>query len=121
MCGAKFWTLVAILACLGSIHAQDRFQDRLDGYVPVGRPRGRLSVANIEQCQAACADDSQCKAFAFKSTNSACHLYDRVYPGGSKMTRNLGMRSSGLSIVPRRGYISAFKTSSFPPPPTWKR
>ena len=74
-----------------------------------------------DQCQAACADDPQCKAFAFKSANSACHLYDRVYPGGSKMTRNLGMRSSGLSIVPRRGYISAFKTSSFPPPPTWKR
>lgn len=121
MCGFRICASVAVWACLYPGYSQERFQEQLNGYVPEGRPHRLSSTGDIEQCEAACAHDSSCKAFAFKTTTPSCFLYDRVYASGSKMNRKLGMRSSGLTIVPKRGYVSAFKSSSFPPPPVWKR
>jgi len=47
----------------------------------------------------------------------ACYFYSQVYMGGSRLSREMGIYSSGLSIVPKEGFVSAFKRSSFPPPP----
>ena len=62
-----------------------------------------------------CAADSECKAFAFRTTKPACYSYTRVYMG-VRMPRRFPAQaySSGLSIVPKLGFVSGFKKSSFP-------
>ena len=86
-------------------------------YVPEGKPRRQPRISTMEGCQAACASNGRCKAFAFRTSIPACCFYSQVYMGGSPLSRKLGIYSSGLSIVPKEGFVSAFKHSSFPPPP----
>ena len=106
-----------MLACLCPLYPQDGFQGLLQGYVPDGRAHKRTSLVNSDKCQEACAKDPRCKAFAFRTTRPSCYFYTRVYMGGSKVNRKMGIYSSGLSVVPKHGFVSAFKTSSYPSPP----
>src|SRR5713101_1321618 len=101
---------MAALAFVGvsALRGHEGVQGITHDYVPEGRDYRRVSIASLEQCQAACERDAQCKAFAFRTRNRSCYLYSRVYQGGSKALRALGARSSGLSIVPRAGFVSAF-------------
>ena len=115
------WLCIVILACVWPICAQEEFQRSSPDYVPEGRAHRRGSIATVEQCQAACAQDSQCKAFAFRTARPSCYFYTRVYMGGTKETRKMGIQSSGLSLVPKRGFVSAFKSSSFPQRITFMR
>jgi hypothetical protein len=86
-------------------------------YVPEGKPKRHYRISTVEGCQAACAASHKCKAFAFRTSMPACYFYSQVYMGGSRLSREMGIYSSGLSIVPKEGFVSAFKRSSFPPPP----
>ena len=86
--------------------------------VPEGEPTPRRGISTVEQCEAACAADNGCKAYAFRTAKPACYFYSEVYMGGTPASRKLGVYSSGLSIRPKPGFVSAFKRSSFPPSPT---
>ena len=86
-------------------------------YVPEGKPKRQAGISTVERCQAACASNHGCKAFAFRTSMPACYFYSRFYMGGTPLSRELGLYSSALSIVPKKGYVSAFKHSSYPPPP----
>ena len=70
-----------------------------------------------------CWADAACKGFAFHTGKRHCYLYHRVYMGGqdTKLARQMGLYSSGLAIVRKRGFISAFKGSAFPAPPVLRR
>ena len=113
----RHWSRFTLFACLFPLIAQERFQGITPGYIPEGRPQRRASIVTQEQCQTVCAEDSRCKAFAFRTTKPACYFYTRVYMGGGKLARSAGIYSSGLSIVPNQGFESAFKSTSFPPRP----
>jgi hypothetical protein len=90
-------------------------------YVPEGKSRRQSKIMTLKQCEAACGANPQCKAYAFRTSKPACYFYSKVYMGGTPLTRQMGMYSSGLSIIPKKGYISAFKQSSFPPRPVMIR
>jgi hypothetical protein len=115
----RHWSCVTLLASLFPLIAQERFQGITPGYLPEGRPLRRASIVTQEQCEAVCTEDSRCKAFAFRTTKPACYFYTRVFMGGGKLARSAGIYSAGLSIVPKHGFVSAFKSSSFPPRPTF--
>ena len=85
-------------------------------YVPEGKAKRQSRISTVEQCQAACAVNHSCKAFAFRTSKPTCYFYSQVYMGGTPRSRKLGIYSSGLSIVPKRSFVSAFKHGSFPPP-----
>ena len=114
----KIW--IAFTACFTvSGQAGDAlFQDVSNGYVPFGKPAFRRTMARVQQCQVVCAQDPACKAFAF-SEKRMCYVYRRVYNGGetTKLSRQMWFYSAGLAIVPKSGFVSSFKTSSFPPRP----
>jgi hypothetical protein len=46
----------------------------------------------------------------------SCGLLQRV-----PVSRELGLYSSALSIVPKEGFVSAFKRGSYPPAPVFVR
>jgi hypothetical protein len=99
------------------IHLEVPFSGLGRDYVPEGKPKKRRRISSVDQCQAACASDEHCKAYAFRTVERACYFYSEVYMGGTSETRRLGLYSSGLSILPKPGFVYAFKRSSFPPPP----
>lgn len=86
-------------------------------YAPEGKPKKQRRISTVDRCQAACASDDRCKAYAFRTVEPACYLYSEVFMGGTPRPRRLGLYSSGLSILPKPGFVCAFKQSSFPPPP----
>ena len=112
---------LAVLSCLspGASLAQDQFDGTSQDWIPAGRSAKRVSTASVEDCQAVCSADAACKGFAFQTSKRKCYLYHCVYIGGqdSKLARQMGLCSSGLAIVRKRGFVSAFKRSSFPAPP----
>jgi PAN domain len=110
---------VALLACLCSANAQESFDLVSNDYVPEGKALRGPSSPTFEQCQTACGVDAKCKAFAFRISKRACYFYPVVYQGGSKRSRAMGLYSAGLAVVPKRGYVSGFKKSSFPPRPVF--
>jgi hypothetical protein len=99
------------------VEVLDVFVNVAAGHVPEGKSTPRREISTVEQCEAACAADNQCKAYAFRAARSACYFYSEVYMGGTPASRELGIYSSGLSILPKSGFVSAFKRSSFPPSP----
>jgi PAN domain len=111
------WTLLFTSAV--SLAAEDPFEGIgvSKDYVPEGKPRRKPGIATVGRCQTACSADTRCKAFAFRTTKPTCYFYSTVYMGVSKKSRKLGVYSSGLSIVPKQGFVSAFKRTSFPAPP----
>ena len=86
-------------------------------YIPEGKPRIQRRISTVDQCRVACASDERCKAYAFRAVKPACYFYSEVFMGGTPQTRRLGMSSAGLSILPKSGFVYAFKLSSFPPAP----
>ena len=84
-------------------------------YVPEGTPHRQARISTIQQCQAVCAANTKCKAYAFRTLKPTCYFYWQVYMGGTPRSRDMGILSSGLSILPKSGFVSAFKHSSFPP------
>jgi hypothetical protein len=103
-----------LLSSLTSVSAQVRFSGVNRGYVPEGKGKRHSKVSTVEQCQAACATDEGCKAYAFRPSKPACYFYSRVYMGGTKRSRELGIISAGLSVVSKSGFVSALENSSFP-------
>jgi hypothetical protein len=99
------------------VEAADGFSHATPGYVPEGQGTRQLGVATAEQCESACASTLTCKAYAFETLKPACYFYSEVFTGGTTETRRLGLYSSALSILPKTGFICAFKRSSFPSPP----
>lgn len=81
--------------------------------VPEGKPKRQHRISTVDQCQAVCARKDSCKAYAFRTSKPACYFYSQVYMGGPRGI----IYSSGLSVVPKIGYVSKFKRSSFPAPP----
>jgi len=47
-------------------------------HVPEGKPTPRRGISTVEQCEAACAADSGCKAYAFRKAKPACYFYSEV-------------------------------------------
>jgi hypothetical protein len=86
-------------------------------YVPDGTATPLRGVAAAEECESACGSSLACKAYAFDTVKFACYSYSEVFMGETSETRRMGIYSSGLSVLPKTGFISAFKRSSFPPPP----
>jgi hypothetical protein len=84
-------------------------------YVPEGKPKRQHRISTVDQCQAVCARKDACKAYAFLASKPACYFYSQVFMGGTPRSRQMGEYSSGLSIVPKQGFVSAFKRSAFPP------
>ena len=107
------WLLLIFLG-IRTTNAQDPFTGLRDNSVPDGEATRRADVATLDGCRTSCATNDQCKAFAFDKSEQTCYLYTRVRPGGYP---ELGVYSSGLAIIEKAGYVSAFKRSSFPPPP----
>jgi PAN domain len=108
---------ILLLSCpTAPVSAQEAFDVGRD-FVPEGKPKRRSSISTVEQCQTACAVNAGCKAYAFRTSKPACYFYSQVFMGGTPRSREMGIYSSGLSIVPKSGFVSAFKRSSFPPPP----
>ena len=83
----------------------------MDDSVPDGDSTKREGIGDLDQCQKACASETECKAFAFSKNEKTCNIYTQVLPGSRYFA------TSGLGIVAKVGYISAFKRSSFPPHP----
>ena len=115
----SIFLLVVLRMFTGPLSAQDPFSGIgvSEDYVPEGKSKRQSRISTVEQCQAACAVNHRCKAFAFRTLKPACYFYSQVYMGGSSRSRSIGLYSSALSIVPKKGFVSAFKPSSFPPPP----
>ncbi len=99
------------------VEASSGFSHVTPDNVPEGKATLRRDVATAEECESACASTLECKAYAFDTVKAACYFYSEVFMGGTVETRRLGLYSSGLSILPKTGFISAFKRSSSPPPP----
>lgn len=99
------------------VEALNGFSGVTPGYVPEATAMPRPGVGTVEQCESACSSSLTCKAYAFDTVKFACYFYSEVFMGGTPETRRLGMYSSGLSVLPKTGFISAFKRSSFPPLP----
>src|SRR5687767_2765541 len=119
MCRVMVW---AVLLCMAStLPGQDRFEDVGRDYVPEGKPKRQARISTVQQCQAACATKASCKAYAFYTSKPACYFYQEVFMGGTPLSRKMGMYSAGLSIVPRTGFVSAFKHGSFPAPPVFDK
>jgi hypothetical protein len=96
--------------------AAQEFQGGRD-CVPEGKPKKQRRISTVDQCRTACASDERCKAYAFQTLKPACYFYARVFMGGAPKNRRLGLYSSGLSILPKPGFVYAFKRSSFLPAP----
>ena len=118
--------LVALVA-LAAIHTltaatQEDFQYIRANFAPEGKAVRKKAFVTCEQCESACRADSNCKAFAFRPARKACYFYREVFMGGGRKLQAWGLLGGGLSIVPKRGFVGAFKQSSFPafvrtPPP----
>jgi hypothetical protein len=111
------WLL--LFACPSAPLCAQPFSGVGSGYVPEGKPKKQAGISTVERCQAACAVNDSCKAYAFRTSKPVCYFYSQVYMGGTPRLRELGVYSSGLSIVPKRGFTSAFKSSSFPARPVF--
>jgi hypothetical protein len=112
MCRPILWLI--LLPCLSvPVFAQEFSHVKRD-YVPEGKPKKQSSISTVEQYQAVCAVNDSCKAYAFRTSKPVCYLYSHVYVGGTPRTRELGMFSSGLSIVRKSGFVSTFKKTAFP-------
>lgn len=112
--------LVFSACLLASRQPEEEIFDGLStSSIPYGKPARRKTSASVEGCQAVCARDSRCKAFAFRTRTAACYIYDRVYNGEetSRLGRQMGLYSAGLAIVDKEGFVSAFKKSSYPSHP----
>jgi hypothetical protein len=101
----------------GRVEAMSGFSHATPGHVPEGKAIQQRGLSTAEQCESACAAALTCKAYAFDTVNPACYFYSEVFMGGTPESRRLGQYSSGLAILPKTGFICAFKRSSFPPPP----
>jgi hypothetical protein len=99
------------------VEASNGFSHVTPGHVPEGKATRRRGVATGEKCESVCASTLTCKAYAFDTVKPACYFYSEVFMGGTPESRRLGLHSSGLSILPKTGFICAFKRSSFPPTP----
>ena len=111
-----------LLSCpTAPLSAQVLFDGVGSDYVPEGKPKKQSRLSTVDQCQAACAVKDGCKAYAFRTSRPACYFYSQVHMGGTPLTREMGMYSSGLSIVPKKGFVFAFKRSSFPTPPVFEQ
>jgi hypothetical protein len=113
------WLL--LFSCPSAPFSAQVFQGVLSDYVPEGKQKRQSGISTVEQCQTACTANEGCKAYAFRMSKPVCYFYSRVFMGGSPRSREMGLYSSGLSIIPKRGFVSAFKTSSFSPPPVYVR
>ena len=109
--------LCLLLLSLIAASGQGEFSRVGSGYVPEGKPHMESKLRTLEQCETACARNTSCKAYAFRTAEPVCYFYSKVFMGGQALTRKMGLYSSGLSIVPKDGFVSAFKRSSFPSPP----
>jgi hypothetical protein len=118
ICGSSVaWLLVFFWALL-PVAAQEQFSGVDRDYVPEGKPKMQRRISTVwRKCQAVCSTDALCKAYAFRTVKSTCYFYAEVFMGGAAKTRRLGLYSAGLAIMPKPGFISGFKRSSFPPPP----
>jgi len=111
------WIILLVACEQMNAQAEDIWSRTEDNFVPAeGRAYRRRSSKTLEQCESACAADTRCKAYSFRTARPACYFYPKVYML-SKSARRAGLYSSGLSIVPKPGFVSAFKRSSFPPRP----
>jgi hypothetical protein len=117
MCRPILWLLLLLSCPSAPVSAQDEFSGVGRDYVPEGKAKRRSRISTAEQCQATCAVNDGCKAYAFRTSKPACYFYSQVFMGGTPRSREMGIYSSGLSIVPKTGFVSAFKRSSFPTPP----
>ena len=99
------------------VEALSGFSHATPGHVPEGTAMRQPNASTAEQCESACAATLACKAYAFDTVNPACYFYSEVFMGRTPEGRRVGLYSSGLSILPKAGFICAFKRSSFPPPP----
>jgi len=109
-----FASLLLILSLPLVPAAAQEFEGGRD-YVPEGKPKKQRRISTVDRCRTACASDERCKAYAFRPVMPACYFYAEIFMGGSPKTRRLGLYSAGLSILPKPGFIYAFKRSSFPP------
>ena len=98
------------------VQAVAGFSHVSDGYIPEGKPIEQPGSSTLLQCEVTCARNPNCKAYAFRTAKPACFFYSEVYLDGTPESRELGYRS-GLSILPKPGFVSAFKHGSFPPLP----
>jgi hypothetical protein len=96
--------------------AAQEFSEGRDS-VPEGKPKKQRRISTVNRCRAACDSDQRCKAYAFRTVKPACYFYAEVFMGGTPESRRLGLYSSALSILPKPGFVYAFKRSSFPPVP----
>jgi hypothetical protein len=114
MCRPIVWLLLLLSYPPVPVSAQDAFSGVGQDYVPEGKPTRRSGISTVKQCQAACAAKDDCKAYAFRRSKPACYFYSEVRMGGPMPGV---IYSSGLAVVLKSGFVSAFKKSSFPPQP----
>lgn len=114
------WTRTTYVLALFTLVLFNTAQAEFSGgrdFVPEGQPERQKSIATVEGCQAKCAAAETCKAYAFSLRRRTCYAYTRVFMGGTPLTREMGVYSSGLSIRKRTGFVYGFKASSFPKRP----
>lgn len=105
---------VALLLPVIAAPGQAEFSGRSSDYVPEGKQYKQAGSTTVEQCEADCAASPRCKAYAFRTSRPMCYFYSEVFKGGTSGGRDSGLYSTGLSIMPKKGFASAFKSSSFP-------
>ena len=110
-----------LLVSLIAVSGEGDFSGVGYGYVPEGKPRQQSKLVTLERCENACAASPRCKAYAFRTSKPLCYFYSEVFMGGTPLARETGLYSSGLSIVPKEGFTSAFKRSSFPSRPVFSK
>ena len=98
---ACLWLSSALALGQTASPKQERFERNTPGYVPEGQPELRASIESEERGQAVCAEHSNCKAFAFRTTKPTCYFYSRVNMGGIRMPPNSDFQvySSGLAVI----------------------
>ena len=111
---------LSLLVCVIGVSGQEDFSGVSYGYVPEGKPCQQSDPLTLQQCAAACAANSHCKAYAFRTSKPVCYFYSEVFMGGTRDTREM-LYSAGLSIIPMEGFTAAFKRSSFPKPPVFSK
>ena len=113
----KFLPLLILpFLCLSG---QDESSHVRRDYVPEGDLHKQHGILSMEHCETTCANTKRCKAYAFEISESSCYFYWEVYMGGTSSTRPAGVGTyrAGLAIIPTKGFLAAFKRSSFPTRP----
>src|SRR5207249_2181698 len=93
ICTPTLWLLLLLSYPSTPVSAEQEFSGVGGDYVPEGKAKRRSRISTVEQCQAACAVNDGCKAYAFRASKAACYFYSQVFMGGTPRSREMGLYS----------------------------